>query len=69
MKQKLILLVAVLLATAPVALAQVGPPPPGAPIDGGLVALVAAGAAYGAKKLRDAQKENAEQNNDTDLSD
>lgn len=45
--------------------AQVFPPPPpgGAPVDGGVGLLVAAGAIYGAKKLRDSrrrQRENAE---------
>jgi hypothetical protein len=31
-------------------------PPPCVPIDGGIVFLMAAGAAYGAKKFRDTQK-------------
>jgi len=31
-------------------------PPPCIPIDGGIVFLMAAGAAYGAKKFRDARK-------------
>ncbi len=38
--------------------AQILPPPPpgGAPVDGGAGFLVAAGLAYGAKKLRDARR-------------
>lgn len=40
------------------------PPPdgdPGAPIDGGLGILLAAGAAYGVKKYRDGRKEKEEE--------
>ncbi|MBL7912863.1 MAG: hypothetical protein JNJ41_17500 [Bacteroidia bacterium] len=33
-------------------------PPPCVPIDGGITFLIAAGAAYGAKKLVDARKKN-----------
>lgn len=33
-------------------------PPPCVPIDGGVTFLIAAGAAYGAKKLVDARKKN-----------
>lgn len=33
-------------------------PPPCVPIDGGISILIAAGAAYGAKKLVDARKKN-----------
>ena len=34
-------------------------PPPCIPIDGGISALIAAGAAYGAKKLYDKKKKNS----------
>ena len=34
-------------------------PPPCVPIDGGISFLIAAGAAYGAKKLYDSKKNNA----------
>ncbi len=34
------------------------PPPTGVPIDGGATLLLAAGAGYGLKKLRDRQKRN-----------
>ncbi len=42
------------------AMAQIGPPPPpggGVPIDGGASILLAAGAAYGARKLYRASKD------------
>ena len=47
------ILTALLLSTLP-ALAQGAPP--GTPIDGGLSLLLAAGGAYGAKKLMDKRK-------------
>ena len=45
--------------------AQTGPPadPVDAPIDGGLVVLLAAGAGYGVKKYRDQRKKKSEQVN------
>jgi peptidoglycan/LPS O-acetylase OafA/YrhL len=44
--------------------AQPPPPPPqDIPIDGGLFLLIAAGAAYGARKLYKQQKEDKELNN------
>ncbi len=53
------LLLGLLFLFAAVAVqAQIGPPPPpgGAPVDGGVGLLVAAGIAYGAKKLRDSRR-------------
>ncbi|MBN2778684.1 MAG: hypothetical protein JXR36_13645 [Bacteroidales bacterium] len=41
-----------------------GDPPVGAPIDGGAVALLIAGAAYGVKKFRD--KKNESENQDSE---
>lgn len=49
-----VLLPVLLLATLPV-FAQ--GPPPATPIDGGLSILLAAGGAYGIKKLRDSRKQ------------
>ena len=44
-------------------LAAAGPPPPpppvNIPIDGGVSFLIAAGAAYGIKKMRDSRKKNS----------
>lgn len=45
-----------LLTTAVVAFAQGPPGPPATPIDGGLSLLLAGGAAYGIKKIRDYKK-------------
>ncbi len=54
---KTILLTSVLVLTAQIAFAQAGPgAPPATPIDGGLGLLLAAGGAYGLKKLRDKRK-------------
>lgn len=44
----------VLIAILP-AMAQAGAPPVATPIDGGLSLLLAAGGAYGLKKLRDSR--------------
>lgn len=38
------------------AFAQLPPPPPGAPIDGGVIALLFAGLLYGVKKIKDSKK-------------
>ena len=59
MKNTFSLLLGVLLLLGTQAVyAQIGPPPPGggAPVDGGAGLLVAAGIAYGAKKLRDSRR-------------
>lgn len=45
----------VLLIAVPTTLFAQGPPP-ATPIDGGLSLLLAAGGAYGVKKIRDARK-------------
>lgn len=63
MKKKLTLLLLLVFILAPfflnTALGQPPPPPPKPiPLDGGLTLLIAAGIAYGAKKLHSAQKEN-----------
>ena len=56
-----------MLTTASV-YAQIGPPPPsgGVPVDGGVGFLVAAGAMYGAKKLRDSRMKKQQENQDSD---
>ena len=51
---KIILVLSTFLFTATPLLAQGGPP--ATPIDGGLSLLLAAGGAYGIKKLRDNRK-------------
>jgi len=62
----LILLLSLILLSSPSLIAQ----PPGfdddvedTPIDGGVSLLVAAGAGYGIKKIRDARRKNEEDNN------
>ncbi|MBI1193707.1 MAG: hypothetical protein GC205_11120 [Bacteroidetes bacterium] len=68
MKNSFSLLLGVLLLLGTQAVyAQIGPPPPGggAPVDGGASLLVAAGIAYGAKKLRDSRR-NRKTNNTND---
>jgi len=65
-----LLLGALLLLGVQAAYAQIGPPPPGggAPVDGGASLLVAAGIAYGAKKLRDSRRNRkASTSNEQDL--
>ena len=52
---KTILLLAILLCSVTVAMAQPGGPP-ATPIDGGLGLLLAGGVAYGIKKVRDNRK-------------
>lgn len=54
------LLVLLCMAIPMVTLAQGPPDPEDTPIDGGLSLLVAAGAAYGIKKYRDARKKDGE---------
>lgn len=57
MKNSHILLSIVFILGAFVSFAQAGPgAPPATPIDGGLSLLLAAGGAYGLKKLRDSRK-------------
>ena len=57
-----------MMLTAASVYAQIEPPPPpgGVPVDGGVSFLVAAGALYGAKKLRDARMKKQESNEDSD---
>lgn len=64
---KLILTFSILLFGSQILLSAPPPPPSGSPgcwpppcvpIDGGITFLIAAGAAYGAKKLVDARKRN-----------
>ncbi len=63
-----ILLCGLFLLTAGLLQAQIGPPPPpgGAPVDGGAGLLVAAGIAYGAKKLRDSRRNRKNNTGGTD---
>jgi len=61
-----VLLITAILTLPALSQAQVAgdPPPPdgdpGAPIDGGLSLLLAAGAVYGVKKFRDGRKEKSD---------
>jgi hypothetical protein len=63
MKKQLILILSLLtvalLFSVPI-FAQPSVPPTGAPIDGGLSLLVAAGVGYGAKKLKEKRKKEQE---------
>ena len=67
---KLMMITCILLVLPSAALlAQSGPgsDPSGAPIDGGISLLVAAGIGYGAKKTRDARKKVKQAKEDNDL--
>ena len=57
MKTSIILTALFLVALVVPALAQVPVGPPATPIDGGLSLLLAAGGAYGLKKLSEKKKE------------
>ncbi|OJW79864.1 MAG: hypothetical protein BGO69_13580 [Bacteroidetes bacterium 46-16] len=65
MKRNKILLAAALLFLPLLSLAQAGPycpPPPNAPISGGLGLLAIAGIGYGIKKYKGSGKSNKDQN-------
>ena len=54
------LLMLICMALPMITLAQAPPDPEDVPIDGGLSLLIAAGAAYGAKKYRDHKNKGAD---------